>query len=344
MDWLLGKREKSVARNAQLAVKNMHSLMEKQSSKIRELEGLVIGLQHLSTESLENEINRLENKKIELTQELEKVDKSLSDKKLKLEETKSLVKNVMKNINEKHKNSMIKLNSSNNDKLNNSSSNLKLGNTSESRIKELEKRSSFGLIEGGADGDYLEAEYIDEIEMLATIREVVNPTSLLFITHRSNSDDIIVYTPSPQLSEIITAFKLTQFNDKSSSTSLNSFDFILGLGTKIIPNHERDIPEVLELSIPCTYEGSAPDNAVGQLIGAVEITLAQDVVIDIWKTVDNFYWATTSVNGVQFSVLERIFVTCDINWGVPSVSQIDLFARHPTQRHMIVESISSGNE
>ena len=30
MDWLIGKREKSLARNAQLAVKNMHTAMDKQ--------------------------------------------------------------------------------------------------------------------------------------------------------------------------------------------------------------------------------------------------------------------------------------------------------------------------
>lgn len=43
MDWLLGKREKSVARNAQLAVKSMHMHMDKQGHRIRELEGLVLG-------------------------------------------------------------------------------------------------------------------------------------------------------------------------------------------------------------------------------------------------------------------------------------------------------------
>lgn len=35
MDWLLGKREKSVARNAQLAVKSMHVHMDKANGRIK---------------------------------------------------------------------------------------------------------------------------------------------------------------------------------------------------------------------------------------------------------------------------------------------------------------------
>ena len=180
--------------------------------------------------------------------------------------------------------------------------------------------------------------------MLAVVRETMSGSNLLFILHRSNADDIVLYTPAESAVDIVDTAKLTDHSDKSTLTALSSFDFILGVGSKIVPNHERDLPEVLDLPIPCTYEGSAPEGASGQLIGAVEITLAQDVIIDVWKSVDGYYWATTSVNGVQFSVIERIFVTCDMHWGVPSVTQIDLFARHPTQGHLIIESISSLND
>ena len=192
--------------------------------------------------------------------------------------------------------------------------------------------------------DPLEEQYLEEIEMLAAVRETMSGSNLLFVLHRSNADDIVMYMPSENPTEVVSISKLIDPSDKSSMGVLSSFDFILGLGSKIVPNHERDLPEVVELPIPCTYEGSAPENASGTLVGAVEITLAQDVVIDIWKTVDSFYWATTSVNGVQFSVIERIFVTCDMHWGVPSVTQIDLFARHPAAGHLIIESISSLND
>ena len=74
---------------------------------------------------------------------------------------------------------------------------------------------------------------------------------------------------------MVTSYKLTDYSDKTTSIPLSSFDFLLGLGTKIVPNHERDLPETLELPIPSTYEGSAPENAAGQLLGAIEITLAQ---------------------------------------------------------------------
>ena len=143
--------------------------------------------------------------------------------------------------------------------------------------------------------------------MLAIVRETMNGSNLLFVLHRSNADDIIMYSPSDNPAEVVSISKLTDPGDKSTMGVLSSFDFILGLGSKVVPNHERDLPEVVELPIPCTYEGSAPANASGTFIGAVEITLAQDVIIDIWKTVDSYYWATTTVNGVQFSVIERIF-------------------------------------
>ena len=41
--------------------------------------------------------------------------------------------------------------------------------------------------------------------------------------------------------------------------------------------------------------------AVAQLVGAVEIPLTPDVIIDVWRGPDQLCWATTSVNGVSFA-------------------------------------------
>ena len=41
--------------------------------------------------------------------------------------------------------------------------------------------------------------------------------------------------------------------------------------------------------------------AAAQLVGAVEIPLTPDVIIDVWRGPDQLCWATTSVNGVSFA-------------------------------------------
>lgn len=248
MDWLLGKREKSVARNAQLAVKNMHMYMDKQGTKIRELEGLVIGMQQLCTESLESEIHRLETKKLDLIKELEATNSAITEKVQKLEETKAAVKQVISHSTEKARAPPIK-----SKKMSDSiSGGARLPDTvTATRPQQKHTDVSSPAVAGSTpkaassltslsdqyDVDYLEEEFLEEIEMLSTIREVLSPATFLFVLHRNNSDDAIVYSPSTKAEEVISTFKLTDFSDKSSVTVLSSFDFILGLGTKIVPNH-----------------------------------------------------------------------------------------------------------
>ena len=324
----------------------MQCLQDKQGKRIAELEGLVTGMNVICTKALDQEIQRLETKKKELIEELEKTEDSLELKKAEREKTKNSVQKVLLACaadRPKQVISKLKKNSSTGSPKFNQ---LTLRNRVDSDSPMGIPDDASDIIASTIDGneDPLEEQYLEEIEMLAAVRETMSGSNLLFVLHRSNADDIIMYLPSDNPTEVVSISKLTDPSDKSTMGMLSSFDFILGLGSKIVPNHVRDLPDVQELPIPCTYEGSAPENALGTLIGAVEITLAQDVIIDIWKTVDSFYWATTSVNGVQFSVIERIFVTCDMHWGVPSVTQIDLFARHPSAGHLIIESISSLND
>jgi hypothetical protein len=54
-------------------------------------------------------------------------------------------------------------------------------------------------------------------------------------------------------------------------------------------------------------------------------------------------WATTSVDGVSFAVLERLFITSEAKWGVPTVTQVDLFGRHPLKGFLLLESVTESD-
>ena len=58
---------------------------------------------------------------------------------------------------------------------------------------------------------------------------------------------------------------------------------------------------------------------------------------------DQICWATTSVDGVSFAVLERMFITSEVKWGVPAVTQVDLFGRHPTRGFLLLESVTESD-
>ena len=116
--------------------------------------------------------------------------------------------------------------------------------------------------------------------MLATIKELGR--DLLFIVHRNNVNDVIVYSPASADAEVVTSFKLTDFNDKGSITPLTTFENMVAYGSKIVPNHDRDLPHVKELAIPFIVS-EAHCGALAQLWGAVEIPLTPDVIIDVWR-------------------------------------------------------------
>ena len=172
----------------------------------------------------------------------------------------------------------------------------------------------------------LEEQYMEESEMLAAVKEIGRDS--LFIVHRNNVSDIIVYSPSANDAEIVSSYKLTDYNDKNSITELTTFEAMMAYGAKIVPNHDRDFPHIKELAVP-HHVNETHAGAVAQLVGAVEVPLTPDVIIDVWRGPDQLTWATTSVNGVSFAVLERMFVTSEVKWGVPTVTQVDLFGRDP---------------
>jgi hypothetical protein len=46
---------------------------------------------------------------------------------------------------------------------------------------------------------------------------------------------------------------------------------------------------------------------------------------------------------VSFAVLERLFITSEAKWGVPTVTQVDLFGRHPLKGFLLLESVTESD-
>jgi hypothetical protein len=210
---------------------------------------------------------------------------------------------------------------------------------------------------------------MEENDLMLQVKDIGQ--DVLFIVHRNNTPDIIIYSPSSHDVEVVSVLKLPDLDAPSSLVSLTSFEVMMAYGAKIIPNHEREYPHVKELAVPLTIKkawrsklekdtsddndkDSTPINnkqnlivsgSMGQLMGAFEIPLTPDVVIDVWFDPDScLYWATTSIDSVSFAVLERLYVTTETTWGVPTVVQVDLFGRHPIKGYMLLESVTAVNE
>lgn len=88
----------------------------------------------------------------------------------------------------------------------------------------------------------------------------------------------------------------------------------LGLEARIIPNHEREYPDVMSMALPQFVEPTLREFlsrvsgkrvglggvSEGELVGSVEIPCIEEVVVDVWRT-DGWTWATTTVSDVKVS-------------------------------------------
>ena len=355
MDWLLGeKREKSLASNAKKIVADMHTHLEKEKRRNRELQEMVVKFQILCTESIESDIQRLELRKVDLKHELEQVDKDLYEKRIILENTKKEIRNLLEkcvqttssgNETEKVSTTMSIASSSQDHTMISPSANSGNHNTSfkSSDYDDERVNSDIDLLNKDLDDvDKLESQYMEEIEILDTCREVV--THFLFMIHKNDSKDIFAYslaskgTRTDRFFEVCKVSKILT-NPKTSSLEESEF-FYQG---KIIPNHDRDYPEIKEMEIPISLlskKEKVVKTAVifGQLIGAFELPLIPDLAIDVWTT-EKRSWATTIIDNVDFALLERIFITSQILHGVSTIVQIDIFGRHPKTGRILVETI-----
>jgi hypothetical protein len=267
MEWLFDRRGKSVAQSAQRVVADMHRHIEKQNKKVKELESVITQFNKLFTDSLENDLSRLESRKGELAAEMIAVDVAIAERRNRLQGVRDEIKQILA------KNEADLLNSRAMSALGSSSSD---GRYSSSNHNENDKGMTIAETRASA----LEEQYLEESEMLATIKDLGR--DLLFVVHRNNVNDVIVYSPASADADVVTSFKLTDFNDKSSITELTTFENMMVYGSKIVPNHLRDRPEYQELAVPLVVSEKHA-GALAQLWGAVEIPLTPDVIIDVWR-------------------------------------------------------------
>lgn len=89
---------------------------------------------------------------------------------------------------------------------------------------------------------------------------------------------------------------------------------------------------------------------MGSLLGAFEIPLLPGVVIDVWRetTAPFRVWASTPVDGIGFSVLERVHLelsdaaaSSNADSDLQTPVQAEIFGRHPSKGSLLMERIKS---
>ena len=246
MEWFFDKRGKSVAQSAQRVVADMHKHLEKQNKKVRELESVITQFNKLFTDSLESDLSRLEVRKKELFKEIEAIDIQITDRRSRLQNMRTeiyqiIAKNDVEHLTGIRTTDMDVLNmprGTDNNSMNGSSNDRNGSNSTDTNSLTLSETRAAAL----------EEQYLEESEMLAAVKDVGR--DLLFIVHRNNVSDIIVYSPSANDADIVSSYKLTDYNDKNSITELTTFETMMAYGAKIVPNHDRDFPHVKELGVP----------------------------------------------------------------------------------------------
>jgi hypothetical protein len=217
----------------------------------------------------------------------------------------------------------------------------------------------------------LDEQYLEESDMLAYIKTA---GSFLFIIHLNTTDDIFVYKPSEDNQSLVSVSKIADLHHPNVTTTLTSYELIMAYGAKIVPNADRDFPDINEIPLPATLisesiekgktNGNNGNNFnnnntkfhhhMGELVGAFEIPLLPGVIVDIWRergSVSPYrYWATTPVDGIGFAVLERVQLELSEHRAHPHMSQedevitplqADLFGRHPSKGTLLMERVKS---
>ena len=346
MDWLWEGRSKSVANSAKQIVAQLHRDVESKNKRITDLERLVVHLQQVSTGSLENELFRLELRRKELAAELEGVDAAIVDRRCRLDVARQEVRHAFASAST-------------------DVDNRRMAALAVQPSQPPPRQAPVSVsVSDDVKAAKLEQQYFEECEDFLTVRQDAGK-NLIFVLHRNTEEEaLVVYqfqppTASTEGTEVIDCKKLNMspetrllnFTQRQSELSLMEY---YSLGPKIVPNHDRDHPHVRQLVVPAWLLGpvvqdpitaaaaASPTSATGLLLGAVELPLTPDVVIDVWGTGEaSVVWGTTSVDGVAFACLERIHVISETVWGLSQVVQVDLLARHPHSGVLLLESIYS---
>jgi len=353
MDWLFDIKNKSIASNAQRIVADMHHHLDQQQKRNHELELVITQLQHLCTDSLEHEIFKLESRKKELQLELETIDVSILERKEKLLQVKTRVKQLLhENIdNLTRVEGSPPLHDYDNTKLVQAIRTTPTGTDHPipgkdviiSDTQVLHEDSDIQTEEGLPIRGLLDDDFIEDTEMVTRIKE--GEPDFLFLLHRNSTEDLIIYKYNQKgTKDIVTCYKISIQAENEIKEPISSFEKLMAYGAKEVSPQDRDDAEVIQLPPPYSPK-DFPTSQYGKLQSSIELPIAPNVVIDIWQSPQGTgqgkgkCWGTTSVDGVKFAVLERIFILSEIRWGLPTIVQVDLFARHPIRGDLLLESL-----
>jgi hypothetical protein len=354
MSWF-SSNNKSITKNAQNIITNLHHQLTQQQIHIHELENLVFLLQNNSYETIDKEILRLED-----------IRKDYETKILEIDQEVHRLRQVSSEMKEKVQNMTLQT-LKRNERFGGAGTEKKLEGES-SHDKNGDENGGIGInhlnhpisrsdqIDSSRSTIFSTLEHFEreeENELFDAIKAM--ESNLLFLLHRNNIDDIIVYLPpSPDLPDLISLYRLRDPSDPQTIEDISSFEKMMAYGPKPIPNSNRSEPDVIE--IPCPGIGRGDGSHVGEFVGCLQLPIASAVLIEIWKyspprshspqssalpTLSK-YWATVTANQVPYAVLECLYIKSEVRWGFTTVTSIEITARHPDDGHLLVEEIPVG--
>ena len=189
-------------------VADMHHHLDFEKQRSKELEDMVSRLQLLCTTGLEQDIERLERRKRELVVELQLTDEAILERQQQLKH----VHESLSMIGSKRRDEIAPLSPNNTtDRYLNAS----IDETTVP-ITPVKWPSRFDLPNDSITE--LERQYHEESEAYDNVKQALQ--NLLFVVHRNNAEDVVIYTPvvDSGIIEFVTANKIPDF----SSISLRS--------------------------------------------------------------------------------------------------------------------------
>ena len=169
----------------------------------------------------------------------------------------------------------------------------------------------------------------------------------MFMVHSQENADVFLYFPGLKDGEEMSVNKIPAYSAGNGTKGLISLKTDerkeKKLGQEAVDNDERDFPSTDEMLMPeFVYDGRPPGvpeglPPVGQLAGAVVLPFMPNLIIDIWKVAggSNVAWATTTIDGTSFSVIERLYirnVQDDEN-----ELEVEMFGRSPKKGVLLME-------
>jgi hypothetical protein len=329
MSWFLDPNGKSVAKNAQKVVINLHSQLEKQQRHISQLESIVEELKSGYSQPIHKEIRRLQNLKVEYQMKISEIDDQIDQYEFSLSEMDLKLEKILSN---KTKQPSAEV----------------LACPRDGKSSDLQPNAehphpprNFESFSNGNDHE-------DEHELLEAVR-LIEP-QVLFVLHRNTSDDVIVYLPSTKPGDLLSLYRLHDPSDHQTAEDISSFERMMAYGPTLRPNSDRNEPDMIELPCP----GLSKD--VGELVGCFQLPIATDLKIELWRhrvesppSADTTqvtgaphlekYWATVTINEIKYAVLECLYIKSEVRWGFTTVTSIEITARHPVDGRVLIEDV-----